>query len=67
MEKALGNKTETPYTYEFTVDDKAPEIAEANLSSDELFTEDSVYVEAKVTDNTGSDRKCTLKDRHTGN
>ena len=60
--KTLGNKTETPYTYEFTVDDKAPEIAEANLSSDELFTEDSVYVEAKVTDNTGSDTNTSTED-----
>lgn len=62
-EDTLGNKTETPYTYEFTVDDKAPEIAEANLSSDELFTEDSVYVEAKVTDDTALDKvNCVLED-----
>ena len=62
-EDTLGNKTETPYTYEFTVDDKAPEIADANLSSDELFTEDSVYVEAKVTDDTALDKvNCVLED-----
>lgn len=62
-EDTLGNKTETPYTYEFTVDDKAPEITEANLSSDELFTEDSVYVEAKVTDDTALDKvNCVLED-----
>ena len=62
-EDTLGNKTETPYTYEFTVDDKAPEIAEANLSSDELFTEDSVYVEAKVTDDVALDKvNCVLED-----
>lgn len=62
-EDTLGNKTETPYTYEFTVDDKAPEIADANLSSDELFTEDFVYVEAKVTDDTALDKvNCVLED-----
>lgn len=62
-EDTLGNKTETPYTYEFTVDDKAPEIADANLSSGELFTEDSVYVEAKVTDDTALDKvNCVLED-----
>ena len=62
-EDTLGNKTETPYTYEFTVDDKAPEITKANLSSDELFTEDSVYVEAKVTDDTALDKvNCVLED-----
>lgn len=62
-EDTLGNKTETPYTYEFTVDDKAPEITEANLSSDELFTEDSVYVEVKVTDDTALDKvNCVLED-----
>ena len=62
-EDTLGNKTETPYTYEFTVDDKAPEIADANLSSDELFTEDSVYVEAKVTDDVALDKvNCVLED-----
>ena len=62
-EDTLGNKTETSYTYEFTVDDKAPEIADANLSSDELFTEDSVYVEAKVTDDTALDKvNCVLED-----
>ena len=35
----------------------------ANLSSDELFTEDSVYVEVKVTDDTALDKvNCVLED-----